>query len=305
MNHEAEYDQINLMDYVKALIKRKRLIFVVFLIFVIAAWIFSSYSPKVYKIDTALELGEVETGTIEETKQVIEEPAQVVGKIESDAYGIVVRETLSISEEKYPKIKVKNPEETSLIVVVITSSEPEMAKNILKEINALIVGEHVEKIKTKKELLEKKIVLLEENIGNSERNISRVHTKIASLKQEQQILAKKIAALQTVPPFEQDPGTQFALFNAKEQLEKKKQEVENRYLEIIGLENGTNALKGEINVLQKKGYEIRPTVVLKQPTVSEKPIRPLLVINILLAAVLGIFTGIFFALTREWWEKNT
>ena len=304
MNHEAEYDQINLMDYVKVLIKRKRLIFTVFLIFVIAAWVFSSYSPKVYKIDTALEVGEVEIGAIPETKQVIEEPAQVVGKIESDAYGILVRETLSISEEEYPEIKVENPENTSLVIVAITSSEPELAQNILKGINALIIGEHFEKIKSEKELLEKKIVLLEENINNSKKNVTRVHIKIASLKQEQQNFAAKVAALQTILPFEQDPGTQFALFDAKERLEKKKQEIEDHYLEIIGLENKTNTLRGEIDTLQRKKDEIRPTAVVKQPTVSNNPIRPRVVLNILLAAVLGIFIGIFLAFTKEWWEKN-
>ena len=308
MNHEYQtqqnQDEINLIGYIKVLLKRKLLICIVVLLVVAAAVAISLLAPKVYRIDTALEVGEVEIGAILETRQVIEEPTQVVGKIESDAYGILVRETLLISEEKYPTMEAENPQDTSLVVVVITSSEPELAQNILKEINTLIVEDHLEKIKSKKELLEKKIVLLEENISNSKKGISRIHTKIASLKQGQQSLAAKITVLQAVLPFEQDLGTQFALFNVKEQLENKKQEVEDHYLEIIDLENTANEFLGEINALQIKKDEIRPTAVIKQPTVSESPISPRLVLNIIVAALLGVFMGVFLAFTKEWWEKN-
>ena len=50
-------DEINLMDYVKIILKRKWLIFSIFLLAVIVAGIFSFISPKIYEIDTIFEIG--------------------------------------------------------------------------------------------------------------------------------------------------------------------------------------------------------------------------------------------------------
>ena len=267
---QPEYEEeIDLMDYVKVIIKRKGLILKVFLIVIIITAFFSLISPRVYKIDTSLEIGRI-------GNEVLEVPLQVKEKIEGDVYGVLVREKLKISEGEYPKIKVENPKDTNLIKIEIESPKTQLAENILKEINNLILIAHKEKIKVKKELLEK--------------DIERIKNKVAFLEEEKKNLEAKVNALEKILPYQQDPGTQFALFDAKEKLERKKQEIENLYLKI--------------NSLQSSLEDILPTQIVKIPTISERPIRPKLLFNIIIAGVLGLFLGVFWAFLKEWWEKN-
>ena len=322
---QTEYDEIDLMDYVKVLLKRKWLILVMFLGAVIAAGVFSFLMPKIYKIDTSLEIGQIAGG-------VVEAPGQVVEKIKGDVYGIFVREKLQIPEEKYPKIKIENPKGTNLITLVIESAKPPESKNILEEVNNLIIAEHQEKIKTKKELIEQdikttedKIKLVESDIEKTknktrpiDEDIERIENKIENANEEKKNLEAKIEALEKVLVYEQTPGTQFALFDTKEKLANKKQEIENLYLTINSLKRSKedlevqiNSLKtnienlnAQINSLRASLDEIKPTQVIKSPTVSGEPIKPRPLLNIVIAAVLGLFIGVFLAFFQEWWEKS-
>ena len=148
---QREYEEeIDLMDYLKVIIKRRKLILAVFLIAIVAAGLFSFLLPKVYKIDAVLEIGQV-------AETMIEAPSQVAEKITSEVYRIFVREKLGIPEEKYPKIKTENPKDTRLIILTIESANLQQAKTILEEINNLILAEHEEKIKAKKELIKQDI----------------------------------------------------------------------------------------------------------------------------------------------------
>jgi len=322
---QQEYEEIDLMDYVKVILKRKWLILAVFFGAAIVAGVFSFLMPKVYKIDTSLEVGQI-------AGEAVEVPGQVVEKIKSDVYGIFVREKLQIPEEKYPKIKIENPKDTNLITLVIESAKPPESKNILEAINNLILAEHQEKIKTKKELIgqdikttEDKIKLVESDIEKTKNkiepineDIKRIENKIANAEEEKENLEAKVDALQKVLPYQQDPGTQFALFDTKEKLANKKQEIENLYLtinslkrskedlgvQINSLNTNIESLNAQINALKASLDEIKPTQVIKSPTVSEKPVKPNKKLNIAIAGILGLFVGVFLAFSQEWWEKS-
>jgi len=322
---QQEYEEIDLMDYVKVILKRKWLILAVFFGAAIVAGVFSFLMPKVYKIDTSLEVGQI-------AGEAVEVPGQVVEKIKSDVYGIFVREKLQIPEEKYPKIKIENPKDTNLITLVIESAKPPESKNILEAINNLILAEHQEKIKTKKELIgqdikttEDKIKLAESDIEKTKNkiepineDIKRIENKIANAEEEKENLEAKVDALQKVLPYQQDPGTQFALFDTKEKLANKKQEIENLYLtinslkrskedldvQINSIKTSIESLNAQINALKASLDEIKPTQVIKSPTVSEKPVKPNKKLNIIIAGILGLFVGVFLAFSQEWWEKS-
>ena len=322
----TEYDEIDLMDYVVVILKKKWLILSVFLLAVISAGIFSYFiAPKVYKIDTALEIGRIE-------EQSIRNPEEAKEKIDSDIYEIPVREKLKISEIKYPKIETENPKGTNLIKISIESSDTQKAKNILEEINNLILAAHQETINTQKELIENNIKTLEDKIKLVESDIEktknkikpmdadieRIENKIKYAEEEKNNLEAKVEALQKVLVYQQDPGTQFALFDTKEKLANKKQEIENLYLtinslkvskedlevQINSLRTNIESLNTQINALKTSLDEIKPTQVIKSPTVSENPIKPRPLLNMAIAGILGLFMGVFLAFGKEWWQKN-
>jgi len=303
MYQRDNMDEIDLMDYIKVILKRKKIIFGITVLAVIGAAGFSFSMAKVYEISTSLEVGMIEKEA-GDSFELIEEPSQVVAKIEGDVYGILVREKLEISEEDYPKIKTENPKDTNLVVIKIESNKTEQAKNILKEINQLILNEHQKKVETKKEVLEKNIELIKRDIEISQKDIERIKFKISSLEREKIVLENKVISLQKILLYEQTPGTQFALFDTQEKLEQKRQEIENRYLEINSLENKINSIQNQINYLENKIDNIQLTKITKMPTISEQPVKPRSLLNIVIAGVLGLFIGTFLAFFKEFWEKS-
>lgn len=274
MDQQNQYEEIDLMDYARVIIKRKRMIFVVFLITVIAVVVYSFFiCPKVYQIDTLIEIGKI-------SNSLIEQPTQIVEKIDNDVYGAFVRAKLKIPEDQFPKIKTENPAGTELLTVQIESKEPELAKKILEEINSFIIPSHFNKIAAKEELIKK--------------DIERLENKIALLEEDKENLEKKEKSLEWLSPYErvneQLTASLFILYDVREKLSIKRQEIENLYIQVNSMESSLE--------------DILPTTIVKSPTVSESPIKPKPVLNIVIGAVLGVFLGIFFGFSKEWWEKN-
>ncbi len=301
MDNTEEYqrtNEIKLVDYVNVVLRGKKIIASVFILAIAATLVYTFlFTDKVYWIDTALEIGTTQDG-------IIEAPRQVLEKIDGDVYGVNIREILGISKKQYPKIKMEFPKDTSLIRVGTESSDTELAKSILGEINNLIIKEHDKKINLEKDLIGKNIETAQNNIIISQKAIDRVKAKIPFLEEEKRNLENKIEALQKVLVYQQDPGTQFALFDAKEKLESKKQEIENLYLEINNLEGTVNSLKNQITSLKKSIEDIQPTKVIKKPIVAEKPISPRPVLYSSIAALAGLVIGFILAFVKEWWKRN-
>lgn len=264
-------EEINLIDYFNVILKRKRLIFLVFVLAVVGAGVFSYFSPKIYRTETVLEIGHkrgVEEG-------IIEDPIQIVEKIKLGIYEKLVRVSLGIPEENL-EIKAENPEGTRLVKIEVESTNPKLTKMILEEINDLILSNHRELIRVEKELFKN--------------DIEKLRTKIISLKEEKEHLKVQVGTLERVPLQEQTVPFQFTLFSLKERLEVRKQQIEGVYLRI--------------NSLERLLESIQPTKVIKAPPIPEAPIKPRPVLNMFIAGILGIFFGTFLAFFREFLEKN-
>jgi len=315
--------EINLIDYVKVILKCKKLIFFIFVLAIIIAFILSILSPKIYSIDTTLELGQAEA------------LVQLVEKINNGVYN---KKRASASGSK----------NTQLVKIKIESADYNEAKSALEEINNLILKEHnadkiknkislldqdirnnqnkIEKTKDKKNLADNDADKIKNKIITSQDDIKRIYNKISSTEKEKQILRDKIDSLEAQLIFEQTPGTQFALFSAKQELESTKQGIENLYLQINSLQRlvedysiqinalekekrdidiQINNLELEINALNKFLQEIEPTKIIKQPTVSKSSIKPRPMLNMAIAGVLGLFVGVFLAFAKEWWKANS
>jgi uncharacterized protein involved in exopolysaccharide biosynthesis len=256
-------------------LKRRRLILGVFLGTVAVTVVLSLLMPKIYKVDTSLEVG-ARGGGKDLELIVTEDPLQLAAKINNDAFGAQVRETLGIEGGDFPEVKAENPTDTKLIELEVESADPQQAKGILEEINKLILADHQERTKVRKELLEE--------------DIERSRTKIKSLENEKKNIGAKVRTLQQTPASQQSPGSQFALFDAKENLETKKQEIEDLYLRIINFQQAVE--------------DVQPTKVVKSPFVSTEAVRPKPLLNGVIAAVLGLFLGTLLAFAKEWWKAS-
>lgn len=343
MQNQSQYEEINLADYVKVVFKRKKLILLIFILAIMSAFVFSVLSPKIYKIDSSLQIGRI-------GQDLIEAPTQLVAKLNNQVYN-----------GKYEiGVKAESPANTQLVRMKIESADFNKAKSALEEINNLILQEHQIKTENQKKLIQKdieqleskirlvdeeikssqnKIILVNNNIEKTQNkikpiqnDIQRIKDKISHAREEQKALEDKVESLEKILVYEQDPGTQFALFDTKEKLGNKKQEIENLYLSINSLTRTIedynieinnlasskedyfikiNTLRAdkddlelEINALNKSLQDIEPTKIVKQPTLSKFPIKPRPILNMAIAGVLGLFIGIFLAFAREYWQKN-
>ena len=183
---QKEYDEVDLTDYIRVLIKRKRMILVVFLL-VLALSGFLGYfafhcTSKTRTVTTVLEIG---VGNMSLEKEVggtpIESPAQLKGKIESGVYG-----------KGESEIKVNNPKGTNLVEIEITSLTPEKDKKLLDDINKEILTQHSNRINSQKNILAEEIKKLEKDINY----LTAVGQQIAPLKLRLYDLQEKLDKFQ-------------------------------------------------------------------------------------------------------------
>ena len=258
-------EEINLIDYIKIILKRKWLILKITVGVMIVVGALSLVMQK-YKVDTILEVGI--------TEDILESPNQIVEKIKNGNYNEVIKRKLNI--EKLPKIEVSTPKDTRLVIISIKSSNPEQAKKILEELENLILKEHQEKFDSQKK------ILLE--------NKKRIENKISYLENEKKILEEKVNYFTNLMASSPSPTYQFLLTETKEKLEKKKLEIESQYLEL--------------NTLEQKLNSYQATRVIKAPTLPASPVEPGIGVKVTIGLIVGLLGGIFLAFVIEWWEKE-
>ena len=260
-------DEINLMDYIKVILKRKWLIFGIALGAAIVAGVLSYTTPKTYKVDTIMEVGQME-------EFIPEAPIQLVEKIKNENYNEAIKTKLNI--ESIPSIEVSSPTDTRLVIMSIKSQSPDNAKKVLEELENLILEKHQGKFNTQKN------ILLDDK--------KRIENKISSLKNEKEIIAEKVNYLTSLMASTPSPTNQFLLAEAKISLERKKSEIEEQHLELNSIERKINS------------YEA--TKVIKTPSIPISSIGAGTVINTTIALILGLFVGTLLAFTTEWWKKE-
>lgn len=263
-------EDIELFESLRILAKRKVFIAGAIILSFAIGLLIIRFSAKVYRVDTAFLIGRV-------GNEAVESQEQIKSKIQAGVYEEKLRKMVGDGESKYPNVKVEEPKNTSLILMSIETFQTERAKLILSQIGRLLIEEHKEKIEAKKRFLEQ--------------DIERIRVKLASLEKEKDNIGSKVQALQRTLPYEQDPGAQFALFDTKEQFEKKKQEIEDLYRLVLS----------EQNALE----DIQFSRVIKEPFVDPDTVRPRKLFILALSLALGFSVSIFYVLAAEYWTKSS
>lgn len=200
---QQDYETIDLIDYIRIILKRKWLIFGFVVVFLILAGTLTFSLLKRYTAEALLEIGVIE-------KELFEDPLQVVEKIKSGVYG------------NYSGIKVENLKNTNLVKIEIISEDPESPKKALEEISKSILQNH-EKKKAGKEAM-------------VERDIKRFQVKIDSLKEAKEDLGAQLDILEKIPPYQKTLPIQLALSDVRDRIGRKEGQIENLYLEISSLQ---------------------------------------------------------------------
>jgi len=147
--------EIDLIDYIKIILKRKWTIIGITLGAVIIAGILNWTAPKSYRASATLDIGNI-AGTVPETS------TQVKEKINHGTYNGVLREKLKTTNLPSIEASVFDPKETDLVIIEATAKASNKSKEALKVLSNIILGEHREFFEEKENFIKEDIKKEEE-----------------------------------------------------------------------------------------------------------------------------------------------
>jgi uncharacterized protein involved in exopolysaccharide biosynthesis len=281
-----EFEEIDLRDLLATLVKHFWLIFGVTLIAAILAFSVSSVLPKTYNVKTTIEIG---TAPDQDKLNPIDDPAQVGKKISGEFYDVDIRNKLNISEREYPKISVDNFS-GNLLSISVNSPKTQQSESILKELDNAIINDYIPRAD------QKKAVVLE-NINIQKKDIEQLTSKAQASEAEKKDIEAEITSLNSEVVYNKDIGLILALTSDRRLLETKQQDIESLNLQIDQSNQQINTMNGLLG-------QMRPTAIIAGPVVSQAPVSPKILLNTILAALLGFFAGTFLAFGIEWWKRS-
>jgi len=330
-----EEKEVELIDYLNILWKRKWLIAIGTLLCMIAAGILSFIIRPVYEIDTIVQPGkfivENQAGNFEEV--VVETPQQIADKVKHKSYNILIAAKLNIDEEKLPELKAENIRDTLLTRIWLEEDDVTLGKQVLQTLvnfvkddidskieiefsnmDAKIKANEIEKERRLQEIeiLKNKLKIINQRKRDIATEMKSVKAKIDELEKEQMAVLKKESrsdleslGLLLYSNEIQQSLRYYDLLNEKLKNEKLAEEDvhSERQLEEANISKINNTIA---NLRERKG-RIDKTKVVKEPASSIYPVFPKKKINVLIAAVVGfaVFTFLAFFINYIDSKKST
>lgn len=325
-------NEVELIDYLNVIWKRKWLIIIPTFFLVIVAGVISFLLPPEWEIDALIQpskfLVRTEGGQFDEI--VVVDPKQLASQINEKSYDHLIAAELNMDIRKFPKLNVENLRDTNLVRVSIKEKDVEKAKLILnslfnhlkrelndkvdietQEIDSRIKSKEIEKLGTEGEIKanKNKLIIIKQRGNDIEKEMNGIKKRIEALEKEQYLSLKKenrsesesLAMLLYSNEIQQSLIYHNTL---NELLNGKKIEEEDINLEIENKEEKIKLLENEIENLNKKKGRIDNAQLIKEPTSSLSPVFPKKKLNVLIAGILGLMIFIVLAFFLEYLEKQ-
>ncbi|MBE0461805.1 MAG: hypothetical protein IBX60_09270 [Candidatus Aminicenantes bacterium] len=183
---EEYKDEIELMDILNVIWKKKWLIILPTLLCVIAAGIISFSLPKVWEIDAIIQPSkffvQTEQGRFEEIYVV--EPKQIAGQVNQASYNQLIAAELNLDIRDFPKLSAENLRDTKLVRVSLKEQDVEKAKLILTSIFNHLKRDLDKKIDVEIKGIDTKIITNENAIKEKEIDIRAKEIDKAKITQQ-------------------------------------------------------------------------------------------------------------------------
>jgi capsular polysaccharide biosynthesis protein len=269
---ETQEEEIDLREYINVLLKRKGIIISIFIIAVITAAIISYFAlPPIYQSSTVFSVAQVDGQPILNITEALE-------IIKSNVVLDEVINQMSLeetTEQLKPQITTESLNGTNFIKVTVAADTPEKAKSLVENIVKVFIEQNQDEYKEKVKLIEDRLKILELQVAEFEKNI-----------QEIEKTKKKIAASEELSEAERQFQTNLLLNSS----------VTERSL--------YNSLIDQLNSLKISLKSCEDFKIINYAQLPAVPIKPNKKLNIVIAGVLGLFVGIFFAFFLEFWQKG-
>jgi len=324
--------EIELMDFLNILWKRKWIIIIPTLILVILAGTISFFLPKKWEVSSILIpshfLFKTETGQYEEI--LVVSPLQIVGQVNEKSYNDIIAAALNLDIRKFPLLRATNLRDTNLVRISTRVEDVEKAKSILnalldelkkdmdgkadieiKDLDSQIKSNQIQKLTVNDEIqtAKKTLGIIRQRKKEIEEEMQETRERIKSLENEQKANLKKanrsdaesIAMLLYSNEIQQSLRYNNSL---NELLNNKKIEEENTNLGIKNLEKRLTLLDNAIEFLAEKKGRIDKTRIVKPPTPSLSPVSPNKKLIVLITGFVSLMIFIIIAFFLEYREKQ-
>lgn len=327
--HENE---IELMDYLNILWKRKWLIIIPTFLCVIATAVISFLLPPKWEIDALIQPSKfsVETrgGQFEEVVAI--NPKQIVAQINQALFDHLIADELNMDIKKLPKLKAENPKNTNLVLVSLEEKDIKKAKLILhslfnhlkreldekvdmekKWIDYQLKSNEIEKLSIEEEIkaYKNKLNIVKQRKHEIEREMSDIRNKIRILDKERlpSLKEEKIRESESLAILVYSTASLQSLIyhnTLNELLSSKKNEEESINFEIEDKKKEIEQLENEIDNLNEKKGRIDYARLIKEPTSSTSPVSPKKKFNVLTAGILGLMIFTLLAFFLEYIKQH-
>jgi capsular polysaccharide biosynthesis protein len=176
-------DEVEFIDYLNVIWKRKWLIIIPTLFITLAAGAFSFLIPPKWEVDAILLPSkffvQTEQGQFEEV--VVIDPRQIAGQINQKSFNSLITAELNLNPRKFPSLSAENLRDTKLVRVVIRDTDVARAKSILQKLFDHLKTELDKKINVEVKAIDSKIITKEkeirEKVGDFRTQVRRYHRR--------------------------------------------------------------------------------------------------------------------------------
>lgn len=289
----TQSDEIELIDLIRVLFRRKIMISVATLLVTVLSIAVCFILPQKYSVSFLLELGQDEAG------KVIVSPQAVKAAIDNDSYGDNIRQQLSLGQQVGLKFKVQIPKGTEVLAVNYQTARPEMGITVLAKLQELVSLDVNSKLEQKRGRLNDQIELaiieqdsLKGKVKLLRLQIEQLKASIGDLQKERSaVLAHPVRDALAVLLYSNEIKDGFEYLNRREEQLK---DYEKR------------ALSGQVHVRELTGSlnYLRGVYAYKAPTVSDRPISPKKPLIVALGFMLGLIGAVMLAFLLEYVQQH-
>jgi len=285
-------DEIDLLDILRVLLKRKGQIVVITLIVTIAAGVLSMMLPKVYEVSAIIEPAK----GIDEKP--VEQPEAIQANILGGTYDQQLQQKFSFIANELPQWKVSIPKETTLVKISVETQNPKQSVDLMDGLLNLISAQIERK-------LEKDKKWLEEDVKLAELNHQLALEQLALLSSQVKETSGAIDDLEASKKSAMASRSSDAMAVLLYSNEIKNQQIYRDTLQLKltnAKDNAEKAMVG-VNKARLKIAQVKSTNINKKPTIPEKPIKPKKALIVALTFILGLMGSVIIAFVLELMSK--
>jgi len=297
--HEHYEDEIDLRDYINVLIKRKWAIAVIFIVTVVAAAIISLLMSPTYEATSLVKIGQIK-------EKPSETPSEIKEIFARRATLKQIAEKLALPDDQNIEavaeiFSIKTSESADLIKINGYGETPEKSVEVSNTITNLLIERHKKTFSEAEEMINLEAETITKNKEKINKDIAEIKNSIARLdadiKKYEQEIAKR-GDIQTEGQGRIAESYINLLASVKNQKEAKEATILDLEQSLLSLDQSLKTIEYE------KTYQTMATAI-EIPAISPQTrISPNRKQNVMIAGIIGIFVGIFYAFAAEYFGKE-